>query len=316
MASSFTLRTRVVSAAIASALVLSSPAAVLAAPAPVTGVETHVSTDSLVAVPARVNFADAETIGLPALKKIRSEMWDINPPWDHMPLREAAGHEGLDTKEKYVNAVAIDPELTKLAVQRSAEFIPAGGHRYGGLVHTRPFIECSAACLPPSDIPSSENLALAKNDFGNAMYDAIYHQWGHRELKNLQRRDGAFALDSGHLYNLLDPTRRWYGFGSPMVYIDGKWYGSSAAVATSFPLGNSVLEDKEIRDNLYRSALKGETPTGIIAYTEPPEPSEDDHYQEDRGSSASNVIGIIVGIISLLAVVAKVVSPYMHRFGF
>ena len=108
-------------ATVAAAATLTLAPAALAETAPVTGVELGTSVQKSVAVNARFDFTEAYTVGLPQLKKLRGEMWDQNVPFNKTTLRAAAAAHGLTTKEAYVNAVQIDPDLTRIAVQRAAE---------------------------------------------------------------------------------------------------------------------------------------------------------------------------------------------------
>lgn len=276
-----------------------------AEPAPVTGVELGTTLAGSVAVNSRFDFTDAYTIGLPELKKLRGEMWDINPPFDGVPLRQAAAAAGLTTRDAYVNAVAIDANLTRIAVQRAAE------QPLGGLTHDR-------AVRATIDGRTASGEVLSG---GRDMKGAISKGWGHGELAALRATNGHWSDKNGHLHILLNPKNRYYGFGHVNVYAGGKFYDYSAGVSSRSALGGTAVPKGKQSLNLYRPAAAGERPTGLVDYKEPPARPGTPSWGTDGGtvgdgqSSASDVqtiIGIIAAVVSLLSVLAGLAQQFMR----
>lgn len=291
----------------ATALTLVPQQAANAEPAPVTGVELGTTVSNSVAVNARFDFNDAEAIGLPALRKLRAQMWDINPPYvpygskeTGTRLQDVARKHGLSTKEAYVNALQIDPDLTRIAVQRAAE------QPVGSLTHDR-----AVPAVVNGKRTGGEVLALGRN-----LRDAILQGWGYGELSALQSANGVWNFRNGHLHNLLNPADKSYGFGHVNVYADGKFYDYTAGISSSKPASGAALPAGKQELNLYRPARSGETPTGEQPFSAPAKPSPGNTGNANTsGSSASDVqtiISIISAVITLISVLTGLAQQFMR----
>ncbi|GAA0205595.1 CAP domain-containing protein [Corynebacterium riegelii] len=295
------MRKRLLAATLTAALIAAPLQTANAEPAPVTGVELGTTIDGAVAVNSRFDFTEAYTIGLPQLKKLRGEMWDINPPFNGVSLREAAFAAGLRTKEQYVNAVNIDANLTRIAVQRAAEQYATGGY-WGELSHDRVRPNDTWTATIDGKQSWAEILAAGK------MADAISQGWGYGELDALKRANGKSNPRNGHLHTLLNPKFHYYGFGTVNVYEGRQFYDFSAGQASEHTLGGAALPEGKQALNLYRPARDGEKPTGIQEYKEPPTGP----LGGGSSSDARTIIGIIVSIVSLLSVLAGFAQQFMR----
>ena len=298
-----------VAASVAVPVAVVPPHVAYAEPAPVTGVELGTTIDQSVAVDSRFDFTDAYTIGLPQLRKVRGQMWDINPPFNDTSLRRAAAEAGLGTKEAYVNAATIDPNLSRIAVQRAAE------QPVGSLSHLRgKSIGISVATIN-GRAAHSEIIAYGR------LEDAISKMWGHGELDVLKKANGYYkhidGRSNGHLHIMLDPENRDFGFGEVTITHKGRGHVYSVGVVGGSPFGGAALEKGRKELYLYRQAREGESPTGLKEYTphapapnvpQDPVPGAPDKPKDkpsSDGSSASDpgmIVGIVVGLLALLGV--------------
>lgn len=287
-----------------------------AEPAPVTGVELGTTLAGSVAVNSRFDFNDAYTIGLPQLKKLRGEMWDKNVPFNGVSIRQAAADAGLPTKDAYVNAVKIDPNLTRIAVQRAAEQ-HAVPDIYQQLSHDRVVSGDLWGATIDGKQTWGENLST-----GN-LASAISNGWGHGELSALERLNGnrgsIGGQSNGHLHTLLDPANRYFGFAHVTVYNGGQYYEFASAEVSKSPLGGAALPAGRQEVNLYRPARSGETPTGEQPFRAPtkPVPSNPGTGLNVGGGSGSSadvqtIIGIIAAVVSLLGVLAGIAQQFMR----
>lgn len=312
---SFPKRTRLLAATVvtATALTLVPQQAANAEPAPVTGVELGTTVSNSVAVNARFDFNDAYSIGLPELKKLRGEMWDKNVPFDGTSIRKAAAAVGLPTKNDYVNAVSIDPILTRIAVQRAAEQ-HAVSDPYKRLSHDRVAAGDTFTASVDGKRSWGENLVS-----GN-LANAISYSWGHNELPVLQQTNGYYGWvgqkTNGHLHMLLAPKNRYFGFAHVNVYAGGRYYDFSSAQVSETPLGGAALPAGKQELNLYRPARSGETPTGEQPFSAPAKPSPGNTGNANTsGSSASDVqtiISIISAVITLISVLTGLAQQFMR----
>lgn len=306
------------------AIAISPMAVANAAPAPVTGVETTVNEDQWVAVPAEFDYAAAEA-GFQAQKELRAEMWDINPPFNGIPLRQAAANAGMNTKEQYVNGFKLDYKLSKIAVQRSAEQI-------NGLSHKRPSgTDCAwnggnSSCLESAWTATingqqawGENIAAGNKDIKTA----VKQSWGHGELAALRATNGNRGANNGHLHSALNPENKYHGFGLVKQLEDTSYRYYATALFSSTPLtgGDQPLQKGAQRLNLYRAAVKGETPTGIQDFKEPgptlpglpdlpslPDLGDMSSLEGITGSLEGEGSEAVMGIIGLLAGVGILVA--------
>lgn len=319
------MRHRLLTAAVATSLALSlSPAVAGAEPAPLTGVELNTTTANSVAVYTTFDYGAAQNAGLPALKKLRGEMWDHNPYFNldgkagTTHLRDIATQYGLGTKEKYVNAVSIDEGLTRIAVQRAAEASTKFDHK-------RPDGTSADTATFNGRSHFSENLGA-----GTALSGAVYSLWGYGELDGLNNKGGSF-YGGGHLHMLLDPRYRYFGFGE--VTVPGSEYGTyTVAKASPVAFGGSALKSGKQREWLYRAPNPGEQPTGLKSGkpapqapanpkpkpnqpSNPSNPTVDNNTDQSNGLNESGggssadlnkIIGIVFGILSLLGAIAGI----------
>lgn len=300
------MRHRLLTAAVAASLALSlSPAVADAAPSPLTGVELNTTVANSVAVDATFDYGAARETGLPALRKLRGQMWDRNPYFNDSSqpgstrLQDVARQHGLETKEAYVNAVAIDDGLTRIAIQRA-------GEQYGELNHQRP----DGSLLWGAKVDGQQTWAESLGG-GATLEHSIMQGWGHGELAKLNSNRGAYAPGNGHLHMMINPKNKYYGFGE--VFLPGTKWGTYTAAATSETPGNSApMATGMQRVWLYRPAKPGENPTGVKQGTPGPVkkvPGDSAGISTGLGGSSediNNIIGIVFGILSLLGVVASI----------
>ena len=137
-------------------------------PAIGTGVLLTTTMDQTVGVKATFNPADSRTIGIPALKQLRADMWDRNPAYIDNPeeqvhlhynhstntveridwtttLQDAAKSVGITTKEQYLD-VTSDADMVAIATQRALEEATISTE----IGHNRPY---NQTCLdnPPTE---------------------------------------------------------------------------------------------------------------------------------------------------------------------
>lgn len=308
------MRNRLLTAALATSVALSlSPAVANAAPAPVTGVEINTTVDRSVAIDAQFDPNAAVAVGLPALKKLRGEMWDINPPFKPLfsnrntTLQDIARENGLYTKEQYVNAVRIDNGLTRAAIQRAAE-------QDASLtldMHARPDNSGAGSATYNGQSTGGENLATR-----TTLRTSILDQWGHNEIKGLRATSGAWSGDkrtmNGHLHMLINPANRYFGFGE--VSVPGKVSSPyTAARASETAVGGPDMTGGEQRVWLYRHTKAGERPTGLKEGN-PGSVSKLNNPEFREGSSkAWNILSITLTVVSVLAAIWRFVQPYLPR---
>ncbi|STC69891.1 hypothetical protein [Corynebacterium pilosum] len=248
-------------------------------PALGTGVLLNITMDQTIGVTATFNPADSRNVGIPALKRLRGEMWDLNPPfvddWNgwNGTLRDAARSQGLTTKEAYVNAVYSDPAMVPIAVQRAVEESARGSE----LNHDRPYNQSCLAHSPAASCKKSttatfngekmrgENLAWGSHSY--ALTEIIHQGWGHGEYQRLLASNGRWASGNGHLWVLLSPAN--YGFGFSHVTTQGGAYPVAAATAISDRKQSRPDRslDQRITRTMYRPAAMHETPTGLERIT-------------------------------------------------
>lgn len=319
------MRSRLLAASVTASLALTlAPAVANAEPAPLTGVELNKNVSQSVAVDATFDYAAARNIGLPALKQLRGEMWDRNPLFNNSNtrattrLQDVARQNGLDTKQKYVDAVAIDDGLTRIAIQRAAE----QGALWG---HTRPDGTDAFTAKVNGRQSWGESLGA-----GTKLRESILQSWGRGELEKLNANGGAFSGGGGHLHMMINPVNRYYGFGE--VAIPGTEYGTYTAASTSTTSGTSTpMQSGRQRVWLYRAPKAGEAPTGIkqgtpgsASQSTPSQntPSQNTPGRVDQNPGAGTgtgtvtnvdinaVIGIIFGVLSLLGIIAGIAKQF------
>ncbi|AKE38543.1 Hypothetical Protein NG00_00512 [Corynebacterium camporealensis] len=275
--------------------------------------ETRTTSNNFVAVPAQYNFNDAYSIGEPALRQLRRDMWDENPPFNGMPLQVYLKRRAITNKEQYANDFVMDAQLSKIAVQRSAEYIPSVGLR-----HRRPAQSCTKAqyrsngCLKEDTATINgyggwgNNLAGGQGNWSLKYF--IQDGWGKGELAALKRANGNFDDGNGHLHHFLNPDNKYVGLGIVKMKVNGQIH--TAAASTFAKKGSGTpnrLPDQRIEDNLYRAAFADENSTGIVTF----DPNTFRGPQGGGGGGSSigvggGVIGIVTTVISILSIVGFV----------
>lgn len=150
----------------------------------------------------QLDQANVRETAIEALKKLREEMWDLNPLYNGKPLQAAAREKGLATKEQYATAIKWDQNLEKFAIQRAVEASFVAAHiRPDGTQHAIGF----------------ENLA-----WGYSTQSAINSGWGYEELEDLQKENGMFSMSNGHLHTQLNPEL----FSFAVAHIEGVTAGA------------------------------------------------------------------------------------------
>lgn len=146
---------------------------------------------SLVTRTVQLNQTEVRFTVIEALKKLREEMWDINPNYNGKKLQEVAKEAGLTTKELYATGMKWDQTLEKKAIQRATESSIIAAHK--------------RLDLSQYDI-GYENLA-----WGYSVESAIVNGWGYGELDSLNTAKGEFNADNGHLHTQLNPYLLSFG---------------------------------------------------------------------------------------------------------
>ncbi|GAB3086150.1 hypothetical protein [Corynebacterium aquatimens] len=307
------MRTRLFAAAVAAATALTlSPAVASAAPAPVTDVEINVPVSNSVAFDVTFDGGAAQNVGLPELRKLRGQMWDLNPYFtlgtsnpEGYHLRDVAESFGLTTKEAYANAAHLDHGLTRIAVQRAAEH---------GAVSIQPHVRpdgtsAFTATYRNSSASGGESLASGRN-----LKDSVSKGWGHGELLALNASRGVWNYSNGHLHQMLNPSNRYYGFGE--VYVPWTVHRvHTSAQASKTPLGGQPLAEGTQRTWLYRAPKPGEAPTGYKQGT----PGELNPLATPAGAAGSskawNTIAIILSVLSVLSFLARFIPQIAPQLG-
>ena len=297
-------RSLAIAACAATALVVAPAAS--ADPAPVTGVELNQPADQVVTFEAKFDLTRDNEIALQKVRELRADMWDRNVPFNGETLQYAAKVNGLKTKEAYVNDVRIDHGYALIALQRALE-------EAGGIDHDRPYNEtCSNECgslwtaTIQGEQPFGENLS-GEEDMAKAM-----HGWGYDELDALYDSNGQFNNANGHLYNLINPDRTWFGVASVRTAegTASAWEAAGkASGVTAFPEGART-------EALARPANNGETPsTKAVPLPKKSTPSRGQGTQGTvslgGGSETEKIIGIIFAIIGVLAGIYSFVKQYL-----
>ncbi|PRQ12521.1 hypothetical protein C1Y63_00210 [Corynebacterium sp. 13CS0277] len=241
---------------------LTAPAAG-AAPAPVTGVETTVDQDQLVAVGVEYDLSLARTRGLEAIKEVRRHMWTTNPAFGNTSqatntttLRDVAKAYGITTLEQYLD-IAIDEDLTIIALQRAVEH----AHKHGGYAHSRPGGASFATAALGEVSSEAENLATSSHEV--PIEDMITRIWGgYAEQKSLWETKGVWDAANAHLYNMLHPSNRTFGVAVARTLDQDHAY-TYAMEATGEAAGTTPQSPAVLRTEwLYRAPFAGEKPTG------------------------------------------------------
>ncbi|AWB83091.1 hypothetical protein [Corynebacterium liangguodongii] len=287
------------------------PAVASADPDPTTGVELNVAQNQFVGKSVTYDPSAGAREGLAALKELRGYMWDQNPPFRAYnneysgTLQDAARSQGLRTKEAYQNAVSLDEDLTWIATQRAVEASVKFEHK-------RPDGTDVNTAKRGTVQWSGESLAVGTPN----LRDTIINEWGKGELQALRDANGAWNEHNGHLIHMLNPKNRAYGFGAVydvpgVVFGHYGRYNYFAAWSSTVVKTPASTQTGKTTGVIYRAALPGERPTGIVSGGHIPAPGGDNPAS---GSSldTGQAIGIALGVIALIVTLLGGVSFTLH----
>ncbi len=187
----------------ASLLTISSGLSFAETTSSVTGVDLGVDSSSISA--SRMYTLDQVSAkqAFEKIKVIRDEMWDENVPFNGKPLRQAASEKGLDTKEKYINAIKWNSVLERIAIQRALETA-----EHGEVAHKRVVNKSIFTAKYNGHGFNAECLAWG----GDADF-SVLELWGRDEKNALISANGNSNSQNGHLHILINPSLKYYAIG-------------------------------------------------------------------------------------------------------
>ena len=303
---------RKLAVATATVLSLAFPTAIAnAAPSPTTGVELVAEADKFVQVHVTYNPNEGNSVGLPALKELRSWAWDNNPLFrgyghenfaEGTRLRDVARANGITTKDEYLN-IATHSDLHWIAVQRAMETSTK-------FDHVRPDGSSPRTATRNGVTPAIESLSA-----GTPLRDAIINGWGKSEVKKLNNNGGVWAGGTGHAIHILHPRHKVWGFGQ--VRVPGSHYGQYGAAVhaemtpaeadrgAGMPSGSRTTY-------LERAAKDGENPRPNNPGTGN-NPNNPPAMDSSSGSDIGKIIGIILGVVSILGSIWMAIQQFLPR---
>lgn len=191
-------------------------------------------TDSSVVAKASVSLQQdsVKTAAQDELKALRKKMFEANVKFDGKPLQTAVAAAKMD-KTSYVNAVVWDSALEKVAVQRAFEQTLVEGH-------ARPDGSKSETAALSGRTGGMEILASGTSlDVKGAI-----GLWATQQ-DALNKADGKWTGDTGHLYNLLNPETRAQAFalvsGANKNFVVGQFYTGEGADAKAAELTGAYV---------------------------------------------------------------------------
>lgn len=157
---------------------------------------------------------------LTEIKKIRSRLWDENILYvdgnsknKSTRLQDIAKSYGYKSKEAYVNAIKWSNDLERIAIQRGFEQILTG------LSHDRPDGSKYYSTITNNGIsPASEILASNTREMNPAL---SFDQWSFKKSASRNNKSeydllieskGEHAKGNGHLYLILHPSFKYFGY--------------------------------------------------------------------------------------------------------
>ena len=186
----------------------------------VTGVvlktESNLEATKTVSYSTTLSQAQLKPDAIQALKQLRGQMWDENVPFDGSTLQQVAKSKGYNSKDEYVNGFTWDADLEKIAIQRAAESAV-----HGEIDHKRTNSDDIFSAIVKSTSRSMNAEILAWGS--QSISDAIIKNWGNGEKQALIDNQGNWNPKNGHLYTLINPKFKAYGF----AYIPEGPYGST-----------------------------------------------------------------------------------------
>lgn len=220
---------------------------------------------------------------LSALKKLRREMFALNPWFEGIRLREALLAKGIGTADQYANLVQWSTAFEKYAVLRNLEC-----YARGGIVHERPDGSDIAGVRPGGMSLSGESLALGYSSMSVLLGTG---GWGYKELDALNASRGHWSSSNGHLYMMLDPANRAYG----MAEFHG-YYSAVCSTSTSeSQTGTGVVGTRTLRTAVTSTALAGfalEGPSSMVAGARDTIAAVDSRGGQLQGTFSSSAVKI------------------------
>lgn len=270
--------------------------------------ELNQPADQTIAVEARFNLTRDAEVGMRELRAIRARMWDENPMYlakfphqtQNTRLQDVARMAGLDTKDKYVNAVQLDQGYSAIALQRAVEAAVLFDHK-------RPY---NGTCTAVSGTCGDEGSATinGRGGFGQNLHsegdiNVAMRGWGDGEVRALKATGGEWSSRktamNGHLHNFLNPWITRVGFAS-VVTAEGE---ASAATLGWNGTGVATFPEGQRAEVLTRPAASNETPSST--------PKKFGVLDGGSSSDLKSVIGIIVAVVSLISVLASVGQQFL-----
>ena len=259
------------------------------------GLGTDPGRGTIVASDLDVDQVAIQAAAMPAVRSIRAQMYDDKEVlFNGQPLYRAVDQAGLSRSE-YINGVSWDTNLEKSAIQRAYEQNIVWGH-------VRPdgssYKEADLLGKWPGEILTTQA------DIAVAIADVEKGSWA-GERDDLIRYNGAFNNATGHLYNLINPSYKSFGFARVGNVTVG-WMSTSRSSDTRGTQldGNYTFETAVSSSNMSNvdgdldvdsSLTAGETGTAVVTgtarsmYWLPAIPVE---VEADYSSSNSNVLKI------------------------
>lgn len=145
-----------------------------------------------------LNQQQVKTDAMAALVKLRGAMWDANVVFDTKTLQTLA-----PDRDAYLNGIAWDSSLERIAIQRGAEQLVAGS-----VTEARPDGSSYETAATGGWSGFSENLAWNAEDIAKTIAGA----WGSEELTALTKANGVLGEGNAELYTLLNPKNKGFAF--------------------------------------------------------------------------------------------------------
>lgn len=203
--------------ALATVITLPHPAAT-AAPSRSLSVELGYGVEVVTTV--NLNQSEVRDVALPYLRQVRADMYDKNVPFQDSynptyrgPLRDVVAAYGL-TRDQYVNGLSWSADLELIAVQRAVE------EKYSeSLDHDRPNgTSAWTAVLPNGSRSWGENIC----GWSRADLEHCLNAWTYDEERDLRQSNGVFNYNSGHLYNVINPSRTYVAVGGAGTFFSSQ----------------------------------------------------------------------------------------------
>lgn len=193
-----------VATAITTAVALTTSIAAPVGAAPSTSLNVELGPGVEIGTTVNLAQTEVQSVSLPYLRQVRADMYDRNVPFNGRSLREAVASKGL-TRDDYVNGLQWSGDMERIAVQRAVEEKYSGRITHDRANDTSPF----TAFVPGGSRSYAENLCQ-----GHATVEACLKSLTYGEERYLRRSNGISNNDSGHLYNVLNPSNSHVGVGA------------------------------------------------------------------------------------------------------